>query len=121
MFRKALLATAAAVGACASIATAQDRPLTIAAIAPTLISTSMPAWYPAKCAGIDYCAAVEHVIWAAPRDGRAAQLMFTSLHGTATAQAGFTTRDSRDHRMHVCMQFSPFGDLEVTCLLVPAS
>ncbi len=47
--------------------------------------------------------------------------MFTSLHGTATMQPGFIVGESRDHRMHVCMQFDAFGTLEVTCLLVPAS
>ena len=49
-----------------------------------------------------------------------AQLMVTSVHGTAAVERIFPVRQSRDRRMHVCMRFDPFGGLEVTCLLVPA-
>lgn len=94
-------------------------PDTMPAATPRAAST--PAWYPTDCAGSDYCAPVDHAFWAAPNDSRGAELMITSLHGTATVQRSFAVKDSRDDRMHVCMRFDPFGSLEVTCLLVPAS
>ena len=84
-------------------------------------ASSAPSWYPRECAAIDYCASVEHVFWVSPTDGRPPQVSITSLHGTATVQREFVVRASKDRHMHVCMRFDPFGDLEVTCLLVPAT
>src|SRR5512139_2038770 len=83
-------------------------------------ASSAPSWYPPECRAIDYCASVEHVFWTPPIEGRNPQVNITSLHGTATIQREFIVRASQDARMHVCMRFDPFGDLEVTCLLVPA-
>jgi hypothetical protein len=83
-------------------------------------ASSAPSWYPPECGVIDYCASVEYVFWTPPVEGRAPQVNITSLHGTATIQREFIVHASQDGRMHVCMRFDPFGDLEVTCLLVPA-
>jgi hypothetical protein len=45
--------------------------------------------------------------------------MVRSKVGTATIPAGFPTRESRDDNMHVCMQYDPFGAMEVICLFIP--
>jgi hypothetical protein len=94
-------------------------PLALALSILTLdAASSGPSWSPKECV-VDYCAAVEHVFWVSPFEGRPPQVSITSLHGTATIQREFVVRASQDRQMHVCMRFDPFGDLEVTCLLVP--
>lgn len=110
---------AAALFALSPVAVAQER---LAGIAPSVESprVTAPVWYPGDCTWIDYCAPVDYVFWRPSRDGREPQLMMTSLHGTATVQRIFPVQESRDRKVHVCMRFDPFGDLEVTCLLVPA-
>lgn len=119
MLRKSLIIAAATLCVLSPAATAQR----LAGIAPSPSAppTATPVWYPADCVGIDYCAPVEHVFWVAQREGRGPQLAVTSLHGTAVVQRSFAVQGSRDRQIHVCMRFDPFGDLEVTCLLVPES
>ena len=82
---------------------------------------SAPSWYPRECAAIDYCANVEHISWVSPSERHPPQVTITSPHGTATIRREFVVRASQDRDMHVCMRFDAFGDLEVTCLLVPAN
>lgn len=99
--------------------------LAILAAAAVLVSTSMsqaemPAGYPPACATVDYCAPVSDVAWIAPVSGNAPQLMVVSSFGKALIHRNFEVAESKDGRMHVCMRYDPFGDLEVTCLLVPA-
>jgi hypothetical protein len=51
-------------------------------------------------------------------------MVVTSKHGTAVVPSDFPVRQSKDGRMHVCMQHSPtdpFSDITVICLFMPPS
>lgn len=65
----------------------------------------LPLQYPRECVAIDQCAPVETI----SANGR-----------VATIAAPFPVLQSADGRMHVCMRYDPFGELVVTCLLVPS-
>jgi len=77
------------------------------------------SWYPLDCCSGEDCAPVESMAWVVPASGGAAQLMVRSKVGTAIVPAGFPVRESQDDHMHVCMQFDPFGAMEVICLFMP--
>jgi hypothetical protein len=71
-------------------------------------------WYPIECChGMD-CAPVEH---AELREG--ATLVVTSKHGTGIVPSSMTRRESKDHRMHVCMRRSWDGQMRVICVFLP--
>lgn len=80
----------------------------------------IPAGYPQSCAVVDHCAPVSEVAWIVPVTGSAPKMMLISSFGKASVRRHFEIAESRDGRFHVCMRYDPFGDLEVTCLLVPA-
>jgi hypothetical protein len=86
--------------------------------ASSLTLAEMPSGYPRDCATVDRCAPVSGVSWSA-QFGSAPQLLIASRFGNAVMQRSLTIEASRDGRAHVCMRYDPFGDLEVTCLLVP--
>jgi hypothetical protein len=83
------------------------------------VPASADSWYPKDCIAIDYCAPVENVIWSVPTTGAAPQIIVASANRTAVVQRNFAVLESKDGRAHVCMRYDSFGDLEVTCLLVP--
>jgi hypothetical protein len=61
-------------------------------------------WYPKEyCSGND-CAPVEKATWLVPADDGLPQLVVTSGIGTAIVPHNFPVRDSKDGRMHVCIQ-----------------
>lgn len=73
-------------------------------------------WYPTECChGMD-CAPVERVE-VMPN----ASLAVTSKHGTAIVPATFPTRESKDHRMHVCMRRGDAGAMRPICVFLPPS
>jgi hypothetical protein len=76
-------------------------------------------WYPASCLGLDRCARVEAVSWTAPVAGGTAQLVVAAAGTTATVRRTFPTFEVPNDAMHVCMRYDPFGDLEVSCLMLP--
>ena len=97
-------------------------------LAPMLSSVALiavlmekPDWYPSRCGTIDYCATVANVTWIPTVEGNPPQMLISSVHGNAIVRNGFAVLESADGRIHVCMRYDPFGDLEVTCLLVPSS
>jgi hypothetical protein len=98
-------------------ATIQVSAGTVAVLAA--IPVQAASWYPPNCHFVDYCAAVDRVTWSLPENAAAPRLIFASLHGEAAVQRNFTVHESKDGRVHVCMRYDAFGDLEVTCLLVP--
>jgi hypothetical protein len=75
--------------------------------------------YPPGCGTRDLCAAVVAVGWEGA-DGRAPELLLSSAHGRAALRGPFPVLAAGDGRLHVCLRHDPFGDPEVTCLLVPA-
>jgi hypothetical protein len=77
------------------------------------------SWYPLDCCSGEDCAPVENTMWVVPAGGGTPRLAVTSKHGTAIVPVGFPVRVSRDDHMHVCMQFDPFGAMEVICLFMP--
>lgn len=91
---------------------------TVATAFPAL-SASARSWYPDACVAVDLCAPVDNVSWQTPADGSTLQLFISSPHGKAFVPKNFPVERSKDERIHVCMRYDPFGDLEVTCLLVP--
>ena len=100
---------------------AQSQIVSAAAILALVLTTGAAAgsWYPKDCIAIDHCAPLDNVIWSVPPPGAAPQLIVTSTNRTAVVQRTFAVLESKDGRAHVCMRYDPFGDLEVTCLLVP--
>lgn len=78
----------------------------------------VPAGYPQTCAWIDYCGPISGAEWSTGFGG-APQLFIKSAFGSALIQRDLKIERSRDSRSHVCMRYDPFGDLEVTCLMVP--
>lgn len=71
-------------------------------------------WSPIECChGMD-CAPVER---AELREGDT--LVVTSKHGTGIVPSSMTRRESKDHRMHVCMRRSWDGQMRVICVFLP--
>jgi hypothetical protein len=76
-------------------------------------------WYPEQCATVHYCAPVQSAP-VIPADSGAPQLLVSSDRGQVIVPKDFPIRLSDDERLPVCLTYDPFGNLEVTCLLVPA-
>jgi hypothetical protein len=77
--------------------------------------------YPKACAAVDYCAPVEKMTWLDRQPYIAAHALVTSNGREAMIADPFPVLRSGDQLMHVCMRYSPFGQLVVTCLLLPSS
>ena len=72
------------------------------------------SWYPKECCTGKDCAPVEKVTWLVPTGGGLPQLVVTSTLGTAVVPHDLPVRESKDGRMHVCIQ-----DVWVVCLFIP--
>jgi hypothetical protein len=93
-------------------------------LAAVLIATaSIPAvandWYPPECNRLHACAPVDKIAWVRGEGAGSPLLVVSSMHGAAVVPSNLKALRSEDDRVHVCMQYDPFGTLEVTCLLVP--
>ena len=77
------------------------------------------SWYPPQCK-IDYCWPVQNAELTPTRSGAATKLVISANGRTAIIQHLFNLQRSKDEQFHVCMRYDPFGDLEVTCLMVPS-
>jgi hypothetical protein len=73
-------------------------------------------WYPRECCHEMDCAPVEHVEMV-PAEG---VTRVRTVHGSATIPASFPRRESKDHRMHVCMRPSVNG-MKLLCVFMPPS
>jgi hypothetical protein len=78
-------------------------------------------WYPHECCNGDDCAPVDKVIRLTPAGTGDPRLIVTSRHGTAVVPGTLPSRESKDHRMHVCMRPSFYGGMGVVCLFMPPS
>jgi hypothetical protein len=76
-------------------------------------------WYPKDCCQDNDCGPVESLVRLVPTGGGVPQLVVTSKHGKAIVPHNFPLRESKDGRMHVCMQHDPWGEMRVICLFVP--
>jgi hypothetical protein len=91
---------------------------TMLSLAAAVVLWSGPAsahsWYPKECCSGKDCAPVEKTTWFVPLGGGLPQLVVTSAVGTAIVPHDFPVRESKDGRMHVCIQ-----DVWIVCLFVP--
>jgi hypothetical protein len=78
-------------------------------------------WYPPDCCHGGDCAAVDNITRVVLAGGGETSLVLTSKHGTAILPPDFPLRESKDHRMHVCMRPSLYGGMGVTCVFMPPS
>jgi hypothetical protein len=93
--------------------------LTTAFIGAAAAAAAANAWYSPACATTHFCAPVEGVAWQVPERGGAGHLVVRSAYGDGVLRHAFEVEEARDGALHVCLQYDPFGDLEVTCLMVP--
>jgi hypothetical protein len=86
----------------------------VAAVVLSSAQVGAHSWYPKKCCSGNDCAPLEKATWLVPAGGGLPQLVVTSGVGTAIVPHNFPVRDSKDGRMHVCIQ-----DVWIICLFVP--
>jgi hypothetical protein len=75
-------------------------------------------WYPHECCHGGDRAPVDNItriVTAASEAG----LILTSKLGTALLPPNFPVRESKDHRMHVCMRPSLYRGMGITCVFMP--
>jgi len=82
-------------------------------------SAGAESWYPRDCIAIDYCVPLENITRSTPTMGATPQIVISSANRSAVVQRNFAVFESQDQRAHVCMRYDSFGDMEVTCLLLP--
>jgi hypothetical protein len=118
-------------------------------LAALLVAASPAAahdWYPMECCHAMDCAPVDKVeivqspamasLLGSPAVAAPSSAMLvTSKHGTALVPANFPRRESKDHRMHVCMRpMTPVGagasatpdasgkpNMRLICIFMPPS
>jgi hypothetical protein len=80
-----------------------------------LLSSAAQAhdWYPIECCHMMDCAPVDSV------DTSNNQLVVKSKLGSVSVPATFPRRESKDHRMHVCMRPDPAGGMHLICIFLP--
>ena len=102
-----------------------------------LLAAATPAaahdWYPMECCHAMDCAPVEKVemlqgpAMASMLGGTSAStpigstMLVTSKHGSVIVPANFPRRESKDHRMHVCMRPGEGGTMRILCIFLPPS
>lgn len=85
-------------------------------------STDPEHWYPMECCHSMDCAPVTSASSEAfvTADGLMPRgMVVTTKHGTAFVPATFPRRESKDGRMHACMQPDSDGHMYVLCLFIP--
>src|SRR5262245_41465671 len=78
-------------------------------------------WYPHECCHGGDCAPVDNVTRIVTAASGQTGLILTSKLGTALLPPNFPVRESKDHRMHVCMRPSLYGGMGITCVFMPPS
>ena len=100
-------------------------------------------WYPGECCSGTDCAPVTNVEFMRPLPGDSIfgvppahaaglQMFVTTKHGTVVVPENFPRRESKDNRLHACMNRSdgsssrgdqrnpaPFGQLQLRCIFIP--
>ena len=84
--------------------------LTVALFLP--VAASAHDWYPIECCHHMDCAPVERV------DQNGGEMVVSSKIGTVAVPASFARRESKDHRMHVCMR-PESGGMKLLCIFMP--
>ena len=92
----------------------------IAVSAAAAFATEPVRSYPTQCA-VDVCDEVVRISSAdLPREG-SPRVLVISADREAVMAKPFPVFRSTDGRMHACMRYDPFGELVVTCLMLPSS
>jgi len=78
-------------------------------------------WYPHECCHGGDCAPVDNVTRIVMAASGQTGLILSSKLGTALLPPDFPVRESKDHRMHVCMRPSLYGGMGITCVFMPPS
>jgi hypothetical protein len=78
-------------------------------------------WYPHECCSGGDCAVVDRLVPLSPTGDSGPRFIVTSKHGTASVPSTLPLRESKDHRMHVCMRPSLYGGMGVICVFMPPS
>jgi hypothetical protein len=78
-------------------------------------------WYPHECCHGGDCAPVDNVTRIVMAASGETGLILSSKLGTALLPPNFPVRESKDHRMHVCMRPSLYGGMGITCVFMPPS
>jgi hypothetical protein len=100
-----------------------------------LLAAATPAiahdWYPLECCHALDCAAVDKVeiiqssalagVLGTPAHASSGAMSVTTKHGTVLVPANFPRRESKDHRMHVCMRPGAEGNMRLICIFMPPS
>lgn len=77
-------------------------------------------WYPKECCHDNDCAPVEStrtaLLAASPE---LPSTIVTTKHGTAVAPPNLPRRESKDNRMHACMNPGPMGKMQLICIFTP--
>lgn len=85
--------------------------LTAALLLPA--AASAHDWYPIECCHQMDCAPVERV------EQSSGEMVVSSKIGSVAVPASFARRESKDHRMHVCMRPEPSGGMRLICIFMP--
>jgi hypothetical protein len=79
-------------------------------------------WYPHDCCHDKDCSPVDSVTWFVPPGGGKPLMIVASKHGVGVVLDNVSLRESKDSRMHVCLQkpsSDPFDDSSIICLFIP--
>ncbi len=90
------------------------RVLSVMLIAVPSAGAQAHDWYPSECCHELDCAPVDS---AERRDG--VGLIVTTRRGTGVVPDTLQRRESKDEKMHVCMQRTFTGAMQVICIFVP--
>lgn len=78
------------------------------------VPASAHDWYPIECCHSMDCAPVDRAELQTD-----STLLVTSVHGKGVVPASMPRRESKDHRMHVCMRPSQDGNMRIICVFLP--
>ena len=78
-------------------------------------------WYPKECCHDNDCAPVESIARTSSRaaSSELPSTVVTTKHGTAVLPPNLPRRESKDNRMHACMNPGPMGRMQLICIFTP--
>src|SRR5262245_43060414 len=78
-------------------------------------------WYPKECCHDNDCAPVESVARTSSlaASSELPSTVVTTKHGTAVLPPNLPRRESKDNRMHACMNPGPMGKMQLICIFTP--
>jgi hypothetical protein len=78
-------------------------------------------WYPKECCHNNDCASVESIARSSTlaASSELPRMVVTTKHGTAVIPSNLPRRESKDNRMHACMNPGPMGKMQLICIFMP--